>query len=82
LAGLAAASVAEPPSVGRRSIRLVELPNVSVDCLVRARHSVKPGETIAGPAIIEQMDSTSLVLRGQVAVADPSGNLVISEIGS
>jgi N-methylhydantoinase A len=68
--------------VSDRSIRLVEAPGVTVDCLVRARHSVKPGETIAGPAIIEQMDSTSLVLRGQVAVADSSGNLVISEMGS
>jgi N-methylhydantoinase A len=37
------------------------------------------GLEIVGPAIIEQMDSTTLVLPGQTALVDSYGNLIIEE---
>ncbi len=37
------------------------------------------GQRIAGPAIIEQMDSTTLILAGQSATVDPFANIVIEE---
>jgi N-methylhydantoinase A len=37
------------------------------------------GDRIAGPAIIDQFDSTTLVLAGQTATVDPTGTLVIEE---
>jgi N-methylhydantoinase A len=39
------------------------------------------GHIIDGPAIIEQMDSTTVILPGQRATVDPYANLVIEETG-
>jgi N-methylhydantoinase A len=43
------------------------------------RESLPEGVEITGPAIIEQMDSTIVVLPDYHAVADPYGNLLIRE---
>jgi N-methylhydantoinase A len=43
------------------------------------RERLKPNNKIAGPAIILQKDSTTLILPGFVAKVDPYTNLVISE---
>ena len=36
-----------------------------------------PGDTIAGPAVIEQMDATTLLFPGDRATVDPYLNLVV-----
>lgn len=45
------------------------------------RSELAPGDRLAGPAIIEQMDSTILILPGQTAGVDPYRNLVIETFG-
>ena len=36
-----------------------------------------PGHQIVGPAIVEQLDTTTPVFPGDHAVVDPAGNLII-----
>lgn len=42
------------------------------------RALLAPGHEVAGPAVVEQLDSTTVVYPGQRAVVDDYGNLVIS----
>jgi N-methylhydantoinase A len=42
------------------------------------RSRLSPGAAIDGPAIIEQLDSTTVVLPGQRATVDPYGTLVVN----
>ena len=44
---------------------------------VYARAKLSVGETIPGPAIIEEMSATTVMLPGQSAVVDEIGNIVI-----
>jgi N-methylhydantoinase A len=46
-------------------------------CPVYDRERLGPGHRIAGPAIVEQMDATTVVLPGQTAIVDPYFNIVI-----
>ncbi|SDD06024.1 N-methylhydantoinase A [Paenibacillus sp. UNCCL117] len=48
---------------------------------IYSRSELAPGDKLAGPAIIEQMDSTILILPGQTAVVDAYRNLVITTFG-
>ena len=41
------------------------------------RETLGPGHVIAGPAIVEQMDSTTLILAGQTATVDAYLNLIV-----
>jgi N-methylhydantoinase A len=50
-----------------------------VSCPVYDRERLGPGHRIAGPAVIEQMDSTTLVLPDQTATVDPWLNLLIED---
>jgi N-methylhydantoinase A len=49
-----------------------------VDCPIYDRESLGPGARLVGPAVVEQMDSTTLVHPGHVALVDGFGNLVIA----
>ena len=40
------------------------------------------GDKIAGPAVIEQMDSTTVLPPGAMLTADRHGNLIISIAGA
>ncbi|XOK58410.1 hydantoinase/oxoprolinase family protein [Paenibacillus elgii] len=51
------------------------------DTAIYQRSELAPGDRLAGPAIIEQMDSTILILPGQTAGVDPYRNLVIQTFG-
>jgi N-methylhydantoinase A len=48
---------------------------VAARCYDRAK--LRPGDRIAGPAIIDQFDATTMVLAGQRASVDPYGIVVI-----
>jgi N-methylhydantoinase A len=48
-----------------------------VACPVYAREELKSGNRFAGPAIVEQMDATTVVLPGMVAQVDPHLNLIL-----
>ena len=42
------------------------------------RAVMRPGQRIIGPAIIEQMDTTTPVYQGDVAEMTPDGHLIIT----
>jgi N-methylhydantoinase A len=65
-----------PSAVGRRAVWLAEAGGF-VDCPVHDREGLEPGHRLPGPAVVEQMDATTLLLPGQVAVVDPYLNLLI-----
>jgi N-methylhydantoinase A len=48
-----------------------------VECAVYARERLKSGNRFVGPAIIEQMDATTVVLPGMDAVVDPYLNVIL-----
>jgi N-methylhydantoinase A len=49
----------------------------TVDCPIYERSRLDAGDRISGPAIIEQMDSTTVLPTGAVLSADPGGSLII-----
>ncbi len=65
---------------GTRNVFLEEARG-QVQCPVYQRDLLKTGHRIPGPAIVEQMDSTTLILPGQEATVDPFRNLVIHVFG-
>ncbi|MFC7552117.1 hypothetical protein ACFQU7_07445 [Pseudoroseomonas wenyumeiae] len=44
---------------------------------IYSRDELKPGNRFAGPAIVEQMDTTTVVLPGMTARVDPYLNLIL-----
>jgi N-methylhydantoinase A len=49
-----------------------------VDVPVYQRERLRAGDQLAGPAIVEQYDSTTVVCPGQTAAVDRFGNLVVT----
>ena len=49
-----------------------------VDVPVYQRERLRAGDQLAGPAIVEQYDSTTVVCPGQAAAVDRFGNLVVT----
>ncbi|MEM6743375.1 MAG: hydantoinase/oxoprolinase family protein [Pseudomonadota bacterium] len=45
------------------------------------RSKLSPGDRVQGPAIVTEMDSTSLILPGHVGVIDAVGNILIWPVG-
>ncbi|MGH6781228.1 MAG: hypothetical protein ACREB5_03860, partial [Sphingomonadaceae bacterium] len=65
-----------------RSCRQAFLGETWVEASVFARSELKAGQRIAGPAIVEQSDTTTPVLAGWAAVVDDLGNLRLSRVTS
>jgi N-methylhydantoinase A len=61
---------------GRREVWLVESGGF-VACPVYDRERLGPGHRLAGPAVVEQMDATTLLLPGQTASVDAWLNLIV-----
>ena len=62
--------------VGRRDVWLPEAGGF-VSCPVYDREKLRPGNRIEGPAIVEQMDATTVVLPDMTAYVEPYLNLVL-----
>jgi N-methylhydantoinase A len=62
--------------VARREVWLPEAGGF-VGCPVYDRDRLRAGHRIAGPAIVEQMDATTVVLPGMVARVEPYLNLIL-----
>ena len=62
--------------VGTRSVWLPEAGGF-VDCPVYARDRLRAGNRFSGPAVIEQMDATTVVLPEMVATVEPYMNIVL-----
>lgn len=77
---LAQASTPDASSavVARRSVRMPGAGSAE-DTAVYERELLLAGHVLAGPAIIQQMDSTTVVLSGQTVTVTPLGDLVITE---
>lgn len=54
----------------------------SVEAALFERSALKPGQTIAGPAVIDQLDSTTLVYPGDTARVDGAYNIIIELVGA
>jgi len=69
-------------SAAREGQREVWLPEAGglVTVPVYARDRLAPGNRIAGPAVVEQMDSTTVVLPGSAARVDDYDNLILEAV--
>jgi len=65
-------------SSGPRSTRRVYLSGTWVDTAVYDRSSLHPGQQIDGPAVIEQLDSTTLIWPGQQVCVDEWEQIAIT----
>lgn len=65
--------------IGRREVWMPEAAGF-VACPVYDRDRLNAGNRIVGPAIIEQMDATTLVLPGMVARVEPYLNLILEAL--
>ena len=61
---------------GRRPVWLPEAKDF-VETPIYDRDALKPGNRLAGPAIVEQMDATTLVPPGMTARVDRWLNLIL-----
>lgn len=73
---LAQGNTTEPVVKARRPIYLPEHAG-AVEVPVYDRYSLKPGMRVAGPALVEERESTCVLGAGDVAAIDAQGNLVI-----
>jgi N-methylhydantoinase A len=71
-----AGSDASSAIVARRDVWLPEAGGF-VLCPVYDRNRLRCGNRVAGPAVIEQMDATTLVLPGMIARVEPYLNLIL-----
>lgn len=67
--------------IGERNVYLPEGGGF-VPCPLYDRGRLASGNVVAGPAVIDQMDSTTLILPGQHARVDPYRNLIIETLPS
>jgi N-methylhydantoinase A len=58
--------------------RTVVFDEKSVECPVYERTRLAPGDTLNGPAIVEEYGATTVVYPGQRIVADRFGNLILT----
>ena len=62
--------------IGKREVWLPEA-NGFVACPVYARERLRPGNCIFGPAVVEQMDATTVILPGMRGRVEPYLNLIL-----
>jgi N-methylhydantoinase A len=65
------------PAAARTGDTRVYVDGEFVDAAVYDRLRLRAGDVLAGPAIVVEMDSTTLILPGHAATTDPSGSLLI-----
>lgn len=73
-----AATAVEQARIGARQVYLSECDGFA-ECPLFDRAKLRPDHVIGGPAIVEQMDSTTLILPGQTGRIDAYLNLIIRE---
>ncbi|GIF66617.1 5-oxoprolinase [Asanoa ishikariensis] len=60
----------------------VYVDGATVSATVYDRAKLRAGNVVTGPAIVTEMDSTTLVLPGHAATVHPSGSLLIRPVGN
>jgi len=62
----------------RRQTRKVRFDGATIDCPVYQREKLDVGLTVAGPAVLDQFDCTTVLCPGQVARVDEWKNLIVT----
>jgi N-methylhydantoinase A len=62
--------------IGHRPVWLPESGGLT-DTPIHDRERLRPGNRLTGPAIVEQMDATTVILPGWTAHVEPYGNLIL-----
>jgi N-methylhydantoinase A len=62
-----------------RETRRVRFDGNEVDCPVYQRERLDAGSALAGPAILDQFDCTTVICPGQVARVDEWKNLIVTQ---
>jgi N-methylhydantoinase A len=76
----------EPPEAARRGMRRAYFEATAAasaawaECPVWQREALLAGNSIAGPAIIEEVSATTVLYPGDVARVDREGSLIV-EVG-
>ena len=70
-------SIFEYPSGAKLRDHTLFMDGREQDAVIYERSGLKAGDKIVGPAIVVEMDSTTLVLSGHVAEIDRMGNILI-----
>lgn len=65
------------PAAARTGTTPIYVDGRFVDAALYDRLELRAGDVIEGPAIVTEMDSTTLILPGHHATTDPSGSLLI-----
>jgi len=75
------AAAADPVAAAEVGVRdvWIEAERRPVSHPVYDRERLAPGHTIRGPAIVEQMDATTVILAGQTASVDAYLNIIVAE---
>jgi N-methylhydantoinase A len=68
-----------PLDQARRETRTVRLDGAALSCPVYERDLIDVGQTIIGPAILDQLDCTTIIGIGQVGRVDAWKNLIITQ---
>jgi N-methylhydantoinase A len=68
----------EAAKTGARKIHFGKQHGV-LDCQIYARDLLEPGHQLVGPAVIEQLDTTTVIHPEQEAKVDAYGNLIMRE---
>ena len=71
---------ATDPAAARVQEHRIWSDGAMVDADVYDRALLKAGNVVVGPAVITEMDSTTLVLRDHAATVHPSGSLLIRPV--
>jgi N-methylhydantoinase A len=67
----------EDPSDALRTTHLIWVEGGEVEANVYDRERLRAGNVVRGPAIVTEMDSTTLILPGHAAAVHPGGSLLI-----
>ena len=72
----------EDPSAALRMTHPIWIDGGEVEAGIYDRAGLRAGNVVRGPAIVTEMDSTTLVLPGHAATVHPSGSLLIRPLES
>jgi N-methylhydantoinase A len=70
----------EDPADALRTRAEIWVDGAHVDAAVYDRDKLRAGNVVRGPAIVTEMDSTTLVLPDHAATVHPSGSLLIRPV--
>jgi N-methylhydantoinase A len=71
--------VGTPLADAQRAVRRVRFDSEELDCPVYAREQLDVGASVAGPAILDQLDCTTVICPGQTARVDDWKNLIVTQ---